>query len=62
MQTLFDGAMLMEAVLVSLLLGLWVTWLGLRGLFRLLPAGRAEVVPVRLVANRNGAARSRSAA
>jgi hypothetical protein len=62
MQTLFDGAMLMDAVLVSLLLGLWVTWLGLRGLFKLLPVTRAEVVPVRLVPDRASAARSRGAA
>jgi hypothetical protein len=56
METFMNGAMLIEATLLSFLLALWMTWLGLRGLFQLLPATsrqrtRSEAAaPIRFVA------------
>ena len=37
METFMSGAMVIEAALLSFLLALWMTWLGLCGLFRLMP-------------------------
>lgn len=37
MQTLTSTAILAEVTLLSLLLALWMTWMALRGLFRLMP-------------------------
>jgi hypothetical protein len=37
MEALLNGSILMEAVLLSLLLALWMAWLSLHGLFRLMP-------------------------
>jgi hypothetical protein len=54
MESFMDGATLVEATLLSFFLALWVTWMGLRGLFRLMPGGRLEVVPTRVV-RRQGA-------
>jgi len=57
METFMNGAMVIEAALLSFLLALWMTWLGLCGLFRLMPvmsspaAGRI-VQPIRFVVNR----------
>jgi hypothetical protein len=45
-----DTAMLIEAVMLSFLFALWVAWLGLRGLFRLLPGASLGAVPVRAIA------------
>jgi len=38
METFMNGAMVVEGALLSFLLALWMTWLGLSGLFRLMPA------------------------
>ena len=38
METYMNGAMVIEGALLSFLLALWMTWMGLRGLFRLMPA------------------------
>lgn len=38
MESILDVTILVEAVLLSFLLSLWITWLALRGLFRLMPA------------------------
>ena len=38
METFMNGAMVIEGALFSFLLGLCMTWLGLHGLFRLMPA------------------------
>jgi len=38
METFMNSAMVVEGALLSFLLALWMTWLGLNGLFRLLPA------------------------
>ena len=54
MENFMNSAVLIEATLLSFLLGLWVTWMGLRGLFRLMPGARLEAVPIGL-AERRGA-------
>lgn len=51
MEILMNGAMLVEVVLVSFLLALWLTWLAMRGVFCLMPvtvgpATEREVPPV----------------
>jgi len=67
METFMIGAMVIEGALLSFLLALWMTWMGLRGLFRLMPArsspatGRT-VQPIRFVANRQQGNRRRDAA
>ncbi len=38
METFMNGATVAEGALLSFLLALWMTWMGLRGLFRLMPA------------------------
>ena len=50
METFMGGAMVVEAGLLSILLALWMTWMGLRGLFRLMPANPRIIQPVRFVA------------
>jgi hypothetical protein len=47
MESLMSGAMLIEATMLSFLVALWITWMSLRGLFRMLPATRLNAVPVR---------------
>jgi hypothetical protein len=62
MESFMNGAVLIQAMLVSFLLGLWVTWIGLRGLFRLMPGARLEAAPIRIVARGDaGASRSQAA-
>jgi len=56
METFMNGAMVVEGALLSFLLALWMTWLGLNGLFRLMPATTRPVMrrlaqPVRFLAN-----------
>jgi hypothetical protein len=55
METFMNGAMLVEGALLSFLLALGMTWLGLSGLFRLMPSTAQPAVSrlarqVRLVA------------
>jgi hypothetical protein len=38
MENFMGGAVVTEATLASFLLALWITWLVLRGFFRLIPA------------------------
>jgi hypothetical protein len=38
METFINDAMVIEGALLSFFLALWMTWLGLSGLFRLIPA------------------------
>ena len=52
METFMDGATLIEATLLSFLLALLITWLGLRGLFRLMPSAGLHAVPIRLAVHR----------
>jgi hypothetical protein len=62
METFMNGVMVIEATLLSFLLALWITWMGLRGLFRLIPATIRVVQPIRFVANPRQANRRRDAA
>jgi hypothetical protein len=62
METLMSTAMVIEGGLLSVLLALWMTWLALRGLFRLIPAATPIIEPIRFVANRQTANRRREAA
>ena len=45
METFMSGAMVIEGALLSFLLALWMTWLGLRGLFRLMPVTSCQDRP-----------------
>ena len=37
MESLMNGAIVIEAALLSFFLALWITWLAMNGLFRLMP-------------------------
>ncbi len=62
METFMSGAMVIEGALLSFLLALCMTWLGLHGLFRLMPVTAKIVQPIRLVANGQVGNRQRDAA
>jgi hypothetical protein len=62
MEALMNGAVLIETTLLSFLVALWVTWIGLRGLFRLMPGTKLEPVPIRFVARRGARASGSSVA
>jgi hypothetical protein len=47
METWMSGAVLVEVTMVSFLVSLWIAWISLRGLFRVLPATRPSAVPIR---------------
>jgi hypothetical protein len=51
METLMGGAMLIEATMLSFLVALWITWMSLRGLFRMLPATKLDAVPTQSAAH-----------
>ena len=51
METFMSGATVVEGALLSFLLALWMTWLGLRGLFRMMPVTRGPFA-TRQAANR----------
>jgi hypothetical protein len=49
MEALLGGVMLIEATVFSFLLALWLSWVVLRGLFRMMPLSlRTQAVPVRI--------------
>jgi hypothetical protein len=52
METFMSEAMVIEGALLSFLLALCMTWLGLSGLFRLMPITSRIVQPFRLEPNR----------
>jgi len=67
METFMSRAMVIEGALLSFLLALWVTWLGLCGLFRLMPATSGPAIghtvqPIRFAPNRQQGNRRRDAA
>jgi hypothetical protein len=62
MRSFMSATFLVEVVFLSFLLALWITWWGLRGLFRMLPAASRTVAPVRYVANRRAEHKIRHAA
>jgi len=45
METLMSLAMLVYATVLAFLAALWIAWMSLRGLFRMLPARRLAAVP-----------------
>jgi hypothetical protein len=57
-----NGTLMIETILLSFLLALWMTWLGLNGLFRLLPARSPNAVSDKFVANQRAGNRSQRAA
>jgi hypothetical protein len=67
MDTFMSEAIVLEAVLVSVLLALWITWFLMLSLFRLMPATSngatpGPIRPIRLIANRQQASQRRDAA
>jgi hypothetical protein len=62
METFMSGAMVIEGALLSFLLALWMTWLGLRGLFHLLPATSQSVRCIRFTATQQQGNRKREVA
>ncbi len=50
METLMSMAMLIYATILAFLAALWIAWMSLRGLFRMLPATRLNAVPIRSAA------------
>jgi hypothetical protein len=52
METFMNGTIVIQAALLSCLLAVWMTWLGLRGLFRLMPVTAQVAKPTRFVADR----------
>jgi hypothetical protein len=62
METLMSVAMLIYATTLAFLLALWIAWMSLRGLFRMLPAMRLNAVPIRSAAQRGTATIGRHAA
>jgi hypothetical protein len=67
MDTFMGEAIILEAALISVLLALWLTWLLMQGLFRLMPAtaqanANRPVRPIRLVANEQRTNERRNAA
>ena len=62
METWMNGAILIEATMLSLLVALWIAWMSLRGLFRVLPATRLNTIPIGSAAQRGTRRRDRHAA
>jgi hypothetical protein len=62
MESFMNGTMLVEATLLSFLLALWMTWLGLNGLFRLLPVTSPNAASIKFVANQRAGNRRQHAA
>jgi hypothetical protein len=62
METWMSGAILIEATMLSFLMALWIAWMTLRGLFRMLPATRLNAMPGRSAAQRGTGAMDRHAA
>ena len=47
METWMSLAMLIYAAALSFLLAMWIAWMSLRWVFRMLPATRLSAVPIR---------------
>jgi hypothetical protein len=62
METWMRAVMVIEAAMVSFLMALWISWMSLRGLFRLLPATKLNAVPIRAVPQRTPRSMDRHAA
>jgi len=46
METLMSLAMLVYATVLAFLAALWIAWMSLRGLFRMLPPRKLAAVPI----------------
>jgi hypothetical protein len=62
METWMSGTMVIEAAMFSFLMALWIAWMSLRGLFRMLPAIRLNAIPIRSAAERVTGSMGRRAA
>ena len=62
METWMSGVTVIEAAMLSFLMALWIAWMSLRGLFRMLPAARLEAIPFRSAAQRAPGSMDRHAA
>jgi hypothetical protein len=62
METFINVGAVIEAAVLSALLGLGLTWLALRGLFLLIPATRRKPQPVPIAAIRGEGIRARGTA
>lgn len=62
MESIMGAAIFIEVAFLSFLLALWAAWLGLNGLFRLLPVTSRNTSPIRFVANNGEENESRHAA
>ena len=62
MESWMSGPILIEAAMMSFLVALWIAWMSLRGLFRMLPATRLGAVPIRVAAQRGAGAIGRHTA
>jgi hypothetical protein len=51
MENFMNVAMVIEVAVFSVLAALWITWLGLSGLFKLMPVTAPAVKPIRFVAD-----------
>lgn len=47
MEPWMSRAMVIEAVMLSFLVALWIAWMSLRGLFRMLPVARLNAAAAR---------------
>jgi hypothetical protein len=52
MEPWMSAAMVVEATMLSFLMALWISWMSLRGLFRLLPGAKLNAIPIRAAAQR----------
>jgi hypothetical protein len=52
METFINGAMVIDVAVISVLVALWMTWMGLRGLFSLMPVTAQAAKPTRFAADR----------
>jgi hypothetical protein len=62
METWMSGAMVVEATMLSFLMALWISWMSLRGLFRLLPGTKLNAIPIGAAAQRAPQSMDRDAA
>lgn len=62
METWMSGAMVVEATMLSFLMALWISWMSLRGLFRLLPGAKLHAIPIRADVQRAPQSMDRDAA
>jgi hypothetical protein len=62
MEPWMSAAMVVEATMLSFLMALWIAWMSLRGLFRLLPTAKLNAIPIRADVQRAPRSMDRNAA